>query len=97
MWVKKGSQHYIGTKAHCPKVHVWGAIGKDGVVGIHVFQGNLSAPKFIGILKECLIPQANDRYGQGNWSLAQDNDPKHRAHKTQDFLKSEKATSNQLF
>ncbi len=94
MWVKKGSQHYIGTKAYDPKVHVWGAIGKDGVIGIQVFQGNLDAPRFIAILKESLIPEANARYGQGHWSLAQDNDPKHRASKTQNFLKSEKVALN---
>jgi len=51
MWLKKGSQHYIGTKAYDPKVHVWGSIGADGVIGIHVFTGNLTAPKFIAILK----------------------------------------------
>jgi len=89
IWVKKGSQHSIGTKAFYPKVHVWGAIGKDGVIGIHVFQGNLNAPKFIGILKEHLIPQANDRYGEGEWSLAHDNDPKHTASQTKNFLKTE--------
>jgi len=88
MWLKKGSRHYIGTKAYYPKVHVWGSIGFEGEVGIHVFTGNLTAPKFIAILRESLIPAANEIYGEGQWSLAQDNDPKHRAKKTENFLKS---------
>ena len=93
MWLKKGSQHFIGTKAYYPKVHVWGGIGKDGVLGIHIFQGNLTAPRFVAILKESLIPAANDMYGKGKWNLAHDNDPKHRALVTQNFLKSEKVIS----
>jgi len=96
MWLKKGSRHYIGTKAY-PKVHVWGSIGFEGEVGIHVFTGNLTAPKFIAILRESLIPAANEIYGEGQWSLAQDNDPKHRAKKTENFLKSQNVTFLKLF
>ena len=90
MWLKKGKQHYVGTKAYYPKVHMWGAIGIDGIVGIHVFQGNLNAPRFKAILKNSLILQVNDRYDKGTWSLAQDNDSKHRASITQNFLKTQK-------
>lgn len=89
MWLKKGSRHFIGTKAYYPKVHVWGSIGLEGEVGIHVFTGNLTAPRFIAILRESLIPAANEIYGEGQWSLAQDNDPKHKAKITEDFLKSQ--------
>ena len=86
--MKKGSRHYIGTLAYYPKVHVRGSIGFEGEVEIHVFTGNLIAPKFITILKESLIPAANEIYGEGQWSLVQDNDSKHRAKKTENFLKS---------
>ena len=90
MWIKKGSQSFVGVQAHPQKVHVWGALGKDGVLGINVFTGNLNAPKLIAILKESLIDEANNIYGKGHWSLAHDNDPKHRATATKNFLKNEK-------
>jgi len=90
MWIKKGKQHFIGCEAHPQKVHIWGAMGNEGTISISVFQGNLNATKFVAILKDSLIDEANELYGKGNWTLAHDNDPKHKAKITQNFLKKEK-------
>lgn len=97
MWIKKGSRHFIGVQAHPQKVHVWGALCQDGILGINIFTGNLNAPKLVAILKESLIKDANKLYGKGEWSLAHDNDPKHTAKKTTNFLKRQKVNFKQLY
>lgn len=89
MWLKKGEEHYIGTEAHPKKVHIWGAIGLEGIISICVFEGNLNSSKLVAILKDSLIDEANSLYGKGQWILAHDNDPKHKAKKTQEFLNQE--------
>ena len=97
MRLKRGSRHYIGTKAYYPNVHVGGSIGFEGGAGTHVFTGNLTAPKLIITWMESLIPAANEIYGESKWSLAQGNDPKHWDKKTEDFLKLQNVTFLKLF
>lgn len=95
MWIKQGQEYHVGTLAHPDKVHVWGYITKEGEFSIKMFQENLTAERLIEIYKEGLTRGLNKRYGKGGWVLAHDNDPKHRAEKTIDYLtKQQVITTN---
>ncbi len=87
MWIKKGQDYYIDTVPHPQKVNLWGAIGKGGVIAISVYEENLDARGYVSILKESLIPNADDLYGHGRWVLAQDNDSVHTAKVSMDFFR----------
>jgi transposase len=85
-WLKKEDDSIFETEKFPEKVQVWGAISSKGKIGIHIFQGNMNAEGLIRIYKESLCTQAKKAHYPDQWVLAQDNDPKHKAHATQDFL-----------
>ncbi|HRN71441.1 MAG TPA: transposase [Candidatus Woesebacteria bacterium] len=87
MWMKKGEEFTIETTAHPDKVHVWGYITSDGFLTIETFQQNLDAKLLVTIMKESLTRQVNRDYGRGQWTLAYDNDPKHGAEETKQYLR----------
>jgi len=90
MWIQKEEEYLAETIAHPAKVHVWGQITGDGIMTIETFRENLDSNLLISIMEGCLVREVNARYGKGRWILAFDNDPKHRAGKTLDFLEKAK-------
>lgn len=66
---------------------VWGCISYDGVGRLYHIDGTMDAPKYINILKHAFLGSLRD------WDkevheviLQQDNDPKHKAHITEEWL-----------
>ena len=66
-------------------MHVWAGISSRGRTGICIFEGVMKADLFIEILDKTLLPFINGVYADGH-KFMQDNDPKHAANKTKDWL-----------
>jgi len=90
MWIKKGQEYIVETVSHPSKVHVWGFLQSDGILTIETFQENLDADLLVTLMRESLTRGANRDFGTGNWALAYDNDPKHRAGDTLKYLRRAK-------
>jgi len=67
------------------KIMAWGAIGMHGTVGLCLFQGIMDAKRYVYILERNLLPAAQNYYGN-DWRFVHDNDPKHTAGVTKNFL-----------
>jgi len=80
-------------RRHPPKLHVWGAIGYYYKSPLFFFTQNLDAELYRKILaariSEKRIIYANDCPARlkENWTFLQDNDPKHKAARTMQFLR----------
>ena len=69
---------------HGPKLHVWGGISSRGVVSLHIFEENLTA-RLDGDILKSKMDEINDLHPEG-FIWMHDNDPKHTANVTKDFL-----------
>jgi len=67
----------IETFKHPVKVHAVSGISWYGKTRLHVFSENLDADLYIKILNNIIIPDARKIFGNSEWVLLQDNDPKH--------------------
>lgn len=66
-------------------VNVWGCFSWNGVGPIHRIEGTLTAEKYVDILKNVLVPWADENMPV-IWKFQQDNDPKHTARLTKNFF-----------
>ena len=57
---------------------------------MHIFTDNITADLYIKILNETLLPDARKIFNNSDWTLLQDNDPKHTARKVKEFLEEHK-------
>ena len=80
------------VKRHPKKLHVWAAAGTYMKSQLYFFTENMNAPLYRKILKNRLeekritfSPDCPVRMPK-NWVFLQDNDPKHKAKKTMNFL-----------
>ena len=71
-WVNCNNKDYDFSVKHPYKIHVWGSISIRFKRELHIFTENLTATKYIEILKHNLRKSKN-------LILQDDNDPKHRA------------------
>jgi len=74
-----------GVPKHPEKVHFWGAFSARGTIGFHMFTQNMNAEFYREILTNNLFENAHTIMGE-HWVFQQDNDPKHRAIKTREFI-----------
>ena len=77
--------HHYRPK-HPTKVHVWAGISARGRTGICIFEGIMKSELFIEILDKTLLPFIDSVYPAGH-KFMQDNDPKHAANMTKDWLR----------
>ena len=85
-WVKSGETPVFQRPKHCPKFHMWGGVSSRGVTPLCIFRENLTKELFVDILEGHLLPTAQVLYEDG-WCLQQDNDPKHTAAYTKQWLR----------
>ena len=88
-WVPKGTVVAPTEIRSREKVNIYGAISMAGKVTIHVYRENLNSTKYEEILKNELIPAAQELYPEGCF-LQQDNHPSHNADNIWDYLNSPK-------
>jgi transposase len=79
----------IPTVKHPAKVHVAAAVSESGSSVLHMFEHNMDGAMFKKILKKTILPAATEIFGDSEWTLAMDNDPKHRSALVSDFLEEE--------
>ncbi len=70
------------------KVNVWGGLSSKGLTRFSTFRCNMNAPLFKEIIEENLIPFAAGNFD--DFTVHQDNDPKHTAKETQKFWRINK-------
>lgn len=66
-------------------INVWGCFSWNGVGPIHRIEGILTAEKYVDILRDVLVPWADENMPV-IWKFQQDNDPKHTARLTKRFF-----------
>lgn len=66
-------------QAHPPKLNVAAAIWKGGRSRLSIFQGTMDAGVFADIMEQDIMPDAIRHFGDQEFELAMDNDPKHRS------------------
>jgi len=91
-WQVPGKRRKHFVKRHPKKLHVWAAAGAYMKSQLYFFSENMNALLYRKILKTRLdekritfSPDCPARMPQ-NWVFLQDNDPKHKAKKTMNFL-----------
>jgi len=72
------------------KINIWGAISLAGKVGIYTFRDNFNAGTFEDVLRQVLVPVAQDLYPDGCY-LQMDNSQVHKAVSISRFLNSKEA------
>ncbi len=82
----------VPTMKHETKINVWGAFCSTGVSDLVLIEGNLEKNQMKSILKKYLLGFLGKKFGKlpNKSFFQQDNDPKHRSHLVQDFLKQKK-------
>jgi hypothetical protein len=71
---------------------VWGAISANGKIGLCMFEGIMNTKLYIDILKKNLLLAAKRHYGNDR-RFQQDNDPKHTARVSKEFLSTNVLTT----
>ena len=71
---------------HPQRIHIWGGISMRGATPLILFKENLTAKRYAKILETGLIPFVRSKF-RSKHKFQQDNDPKHRSHYIQSFLK----------
>ena len=77
------------TARRSPRIHVWGGMGYYWKTDLYMFEENLNGELYREILRQRIPPNLSldcPAKKRGNWIFLQDNDPKHTAKKTQQFL-----------
>jgi transposase len=88
VWASSGDKiEPQATVKNAPKVNVYAAISIEGRSTIKFFNENMTAGIYCDILEDTLLPAAERIYGNRSWTYVQDNDPKHTAKLTKEFIR----------
>jgi len=68
-------------------IHLWGAISRKGASPLQIFDGALTTALYLEILLENVVPFIAENFADGH-KFHQDNNPKHSAKLSQEFLVS---------
>lgn len=68
-------------------LHLWGAISRKGASPLQIFDGSLTTAMYLEILLENVVPFIAENFPNGH-RFHQDNNPKHSAKLSQEFLES---------
>jgi len=68
-------------------LHLWGAISRKGASPLQIFDGALTTAMYLEILLENVVPFIAENFPNGH-RFHQDNNPKHSAKLSQEFLES---------
>lgn len=82
----------VHTVKHDMKINVWGCFAGHGVGSITRVMGNMDQHQYMSILEHEMLPSARNLFGSGPWSFQQDNDPKHTAINTRNWLTEHKVS-----
>jgi transposase len=91
-------ERFVPKEAHPPKVHVWGAVGWDGLSGLHVFPCNVNQETY----RECLELAFLPALGAKGWieidkrrqyTFMQDGASSHHAKSVRRFLEERLPTN----
>ena len=85
MWTKSGIVRSQPTVKHTQKIHIWAAFSSMGTFPLCIFTDILTAQLYIKILQVHLLAQAWT-FHRNEWFLVQDNDPKHTAKLTKNWM-----------
>lgn len=87
VWRRKGEQIIYRKVKHPIKVHAWGCFSSQGFGKLYCFANNLNGDLLCKIYEKALLPSASNMFGTENneWLLQEDNDPKHKSKKAQQF------------
>ena len=87
-YCKRGAPRKLKPRPkHTVKVHIWGGISKCGATSVVIFTGIMTATQYTKILDTALLPFVQDVFPSG-YRFQQDNDLKHCAHFTCNYLAS---------
>lgn len=78
--------HITGTVKHDVKINVWGCFSYDGVGTLYWVDGNMDSKQYCKILREAMVPSADESFPEGEFIFQQDNDPKHTSSMTYEWL-----------
>lgn len=76
----------VSVKHGGGSVMVWGCFGASGVGSLVFIEGTMTADSYIDILREHLHASAEKLGIRRTFKFYQDNDPKHKAMKTREWL-----------
>lgn len=82
----KGEKKFKRTFKHPGSVNVWGCFGRRGFGNIHIFRENMTGEIYKDILDRHLLASAA-HVVPARWIFQEDNDPKHRSHVAQKWLR----------
>ena len=68
-------------------LHLWGAISRRGASPLQIFDGSMTTAMYLEILLENIVPFVAENFPAGH-RFHQDNNPKHSAKLSQEFLNS---------
>lgn len=69
-------EHVLSKRPHPVSVPAWGCFSSKGPGYMQMYEGSLAASQYRDILRDYLLPTAEEHFGEGrDWWLLHDNDP----------------------
>ncbi len=97
MWRKSGTAHHLSNTVPTVKhgggsIMLWGCFSAAGTGRLVAIEGKMNAAKYRDILDENLLQSAQDLRLGRRFTFQQDNDPKHTAKITKEWLHNNSVT-----
>ncbi len=97
MWRKPGTAHHLSNTVPTVKrgggsIMLWGCFSAAGTGRLVAIEGKMNAAKYRDILDENLLQSAQDLRLGRRFTFQQDNDPKHTAKITKEWLHNNSMT-----